>query len=151
MASDSISNHNNYNSDTISNVNATQTKLSLIKADLLASKMSTPVQTQQQLQQTHSQSQPSFQPVQQTQLSQPQPQPQLQQQTSWSSSNQSRRDSTSMRDAIEAKIANTYAASASDLLFTDRHASSDENSAAKRVNDLSTDLKQVHTSYEFTR
>ena len=51
-----------------------------------------------------------------------------------------------MKDAIEAKIANTYAASASDLLFTDRHASSDENSAAKRVNDLSTDLKQVHKS-----
>lgn len=100
--------------ETSSMVSDTQTRLSLIKADLLAAKISTPV---------------------------PQPASMLQKQQSTIES--SRRESMSMKDAIEAKIANTFAASASDLLFSDRHASSDENSVAKRVNDLSVDLKQV--------
>lgn len=106
----------------------TQTKLSMIKAELLAASKvsSTPVQQQKQ-----------FMQPQQQQPPQPVAPP--------------RRESLS-KGAVEAKIAHTYAASASDLLFgSDKHASSDENSAVKRVNDLSADLKQVYIIHQLFR
>lgn len=97
-----------------------QTRLSMIKADLLASKMSTPVR------QTSTQSTTA----------------------SATPSTASSRRNSAIKGDIGAKIANAITnASASDLLFGgDRHASSDENSAAKRVNELSDYLKQVSVS-----
>jgi hypothetical protein len=101
-----------------------QTRLSMIKADLLASKMSTPVRQTSSTQSTTASATPST---------------------------ASSRRNSAIKGDIGAKIANAITnASASDLLFGgDRHASSDENSAAKRVNELSDYLKQVSVSIEF--
>lgn len=98
-----------------------QTRLSMIKADLLASKMSTPVRQTSSTQSTTASATPST---------------------------ASSRRNSAIKGDIGAKIANAITnASASDLLFGgDRHASSDDNSAAKRVNELSDYLKQVSVS-----
>jgi hypothetical protein len=51
---------------------------------------------------------------------------------------------SSIKSAIESKIANSYTASASDLLFSDKPSCADDNSVSRKVNDLSADLNQVN-------